>query len=268
MSKLFPVIRNVVFPNDSFTFCQVRWLPRWQHRRPGRVIAAEDYDENTDSKKKITDDSQEIFMESESIQRPDESIEAHNYGDITDIKKKKYQSNPKPMKESYEKIAWKQPKADKKVSEISTNQRISPHKAPLTISKSGQLEKVKTYVDMLETVIDEDGNFIYTKMKNKDTRIVSILTEIKSKREKEKNDLMLLEGKRLIKDALDAGCNLKYIIFSRPKEVEYLKPSLPKYGVSLYKMPYSEMQDWSGLTTTPGVMGKFSDQILLWCYFL
>ncbi|KAJ8951660.1 hypothetical protein NQ317_019733 [Molorchus minor] len=33
------------------------------------------------------------------------------------------------------------------------------------------------------------------------------------------------------------------------KELEYLKPFLPKNRGKIYKMPYSEMQTWSDLTT-------------------
>lgn len=83
------------------------------------------------------------------------------------------------------------------------------------------------------------------------------MTTVKSRKKKEKNDLILLEGKRLIKDALQNGCRLKYLIFSRKNEVEFLKPYLPKIGSLIYKMPYSEMQMWSDLTTCPGIMGKF-----------
>ncbi|CAG9862820.1 unnamed protein product [Phyllotreta striolata] len=126
---------------------------------------------------------------------------------------------------------------------------------PLTISKRSQAPKIT--LDMLETTIDEAGNFIYTKMKDQDTRVTSILTQIKSQNVRDKKDLILLEGKRLIKDALDANCKLEYILFSRFKEVEYLRPSLPKVGANLYKMPYKEIQMWSNLTTSPGIMGIF-----------
>lgn len=70
-------------------------------------------------------------------------------------------------------------------------------------------------------------------------------------------DLILLEGKRLIKDALITGCRMKYLIFSRMNEIEYLKPYLPKSGGNIFKMPYREMQMWSDLTTSPGIMGMY-----------
>ncbi|XP_057664220.1 rRNA methyltransferase 3, mitochondrial [Diorhabda carinulata] len=126
---------------------------------------------------------------------------------------------------------------------------------PLTISKRMPVSKV--IVDMLETTIDQNGNFIYTKMNNNDVRITKILTEIKSNKERDKKDLILLEGKRLIKDALDAKCKLEYLLFSRFDEVEFLRPSILKLGAKLYKMPYREIQMWSDLVTSPGVMGIF-----------
>lgn len=67
---------------------------------------------------------------------------------------------------------------------------------------------------------------------------------------------MLVEGKRLIKEALLSGCKLQYLLFSRLDDIEDMKNLLPKLGAKLYKMPYREMQAWSELTTTPGVMGN------------
>lgn len=72
---------------------------------------------------------------------------------------------------------------------------------------------------------------------------------------------MLLEGKRLIIDALTAGCKLEYLLFSRKQELEFLKPFLPKTGSKIYKMPYKEMTMWSNLTTSPGIIGKVSISI-------
>lgn len=81
------------------------------------------------------------------------------------------------------------------------------------------------------------------------------MVTVKSKKEKQKKDLVLLEGKRLIKEALTQNCKLKYLIFSRQNEIEYLKSDLPRSGCKIYKMPYKEIQMWSDLTTSPGIMG-------------
>lgn len=66
----------------------------------------------------------------------------------------------------------------------------------------------------------------------------------------------MLEGKRLIKDALNAKCALKTLIFSQKTDVEELQPYLPKSGAKLLKIPYKELKKYSNLTTSPGVIGK------------
>lgn len=80
--------------------------------------------------------------------------------------------------------------------------------------------------------------------------------QLKSVRLRDTNDLILLEGKRLIRDALESKCKLHSIIFSRKSLVDYLKPYLPRTGANIYKIPYKEIQMWSDLTTSPGIMGK------------
>lgn len=88
----------------------------------------------------------------------------------------------------------------------------------------------------------------------------TLLTTLKSRKLRDSNDLVLLEGKRLIRDALESKCQLHSVIFSRKELVEYLKPFLPKTGANIYKIPYSEIQMWSDLSTSPGIMGQ-SEQI-------
>lgn len=68
---------------------------------------------------------------------------------------------------------------------------------------------------------------------------------------------MLLEGKRLIKEALLKNLKLEYLLFSRKADIDFFKSTLPSTGAKLYKMPYNEMKLWSSLSTPPGVMGKF-----------
>ncbi|KAK5645438.1 hypothetical protein RI129_006738 [Pyrocoelia pectoralis] len=128
----------------------------------------------------------------------------------------------------------------------------SRKKPKYTITKSSS----KT-TDMLDTIIDSDGNLVFTKLKDNDSNVSQLLLTVKSRRQQIKKDLALLEGKRLIKEALEAKCSLKSLLFSRKSDIEFLKPYLPKSGAKLLKMPYNEIQLWSNLTTTPGVMGIF-----------
>ena len=80
------------------------------------------------------------------------------------------------------------------------------------------------------------------------------MIDIKTKKKREKNRQMLLEGFRLIEDAIQAGIVAKVIFFSRLSDV--LPLSLPK-EVKLYKIPYRTIQLWSNLITSPGIIGKY-----------
>lgn len=76
----------------------------------------------------------------------------------------------------------------------------------------------------------------------------------KSKNKKKKRSLIVLEGKRLIKDAIAAGYVPQKVFFSRVKDAADL--NLPNEGVELYKTSYKSISLWSDLTTSPGVLGE------------
>lgn len=84
----------------------------------------------------------------------------------------------------------------------------------------------------------------------------SLMIDVKTRNKREKNNSMLLEGFRLIKDAVEAGTKPKAIFFNRISEI--LPLSLSK-EVKLYKVPYRTIQLWSNLTTSPGIIGKHLD---------
>lgn len=79
---------------------------------------------------------------------------------------------------------------------------------------------------------------------------------VKSRKIRYKKEYILLEGKRLLRDALESGVKLKHLMFSRKSDLEYIRDLLPKNDVKLYKMAYHDMQMWSDLTTCPGIMGN------------
>lgn len=81
----------------------------------------------------------------------------------------------------------------------------------------------------------------------------SIMMNIKIRKFRAKQDQILLEGTRLIQDALEAGVHPDMLIFSKIDDVKDLP--LPD-DIKLYKVPYRSIQLWSSLTTSPGIMGK------------
>ncbi|XP_033336618.2 rRNA methyltransferase 3, mitochondrial [Megalopta genalis] len=89
-----------------------------------------------------------------------------------------------------------------------------------------------------------------------DPTITSLMTKIRSRKRREKNDKIILEGYRLIKDALEAGAQLEIILFNNQFDIDKLNRIIPD-DAQLYKVPYKTIQLWSTLTSPPGVMGIF-----------
>lgn len=73
--------------------------------------------------------------------------------------------------------------------------------------------------------------------------------------------MIMLEGKRLIKEALIANMEPLLILFSRKKllkglpfESSYIQPE----GTIIHHLNNSHMRTWSSLTTCPGIIGESS----------
>ena len=84
----------------------------------------------------------------------------------------------------------------------------------------------------------------------------SVMTIVKSRPFREKQGKILLEGRRLIADALKAGAVPKVFFVSR---LEYIKelPIEKLKGVSLIKVKFEDIKDWSDLVTPQGIMGQW-----------
>lgn len=81
------------------------------------------------------------------------------------------------------------------------------------------------------------------------------MIQIRSKKQRKKLNKILLEGTRLITDALEAGMIPESIIYSRVLDLKKLP--IPKENtIAKYKVPYRTIQLWSTLTTPSGLMGK------------
>ena len=76
----------------------------------------------------------------------------------------------------------------------------------------------------------------------------------KSRKERMKKRIILLEGHRLISDAILSGAEARCIYFS---QIDSLK-RLPVHETNavLYKVQYQHMKIWSDLETPPGIMGR------------
>ncbi|RZF42917.1 hypothetical protein LSTR_LSTR003633 [Laodelphax striatellus] len=81
---------------------------------------------------------------------------------------------------------------------------------------------------------------------------VTSINKTQARKQREKSGLIMLEGKRLIQDAISAGVIPVEIYFSRKKLVENLE--MPPGVVKLFQIPYKTIQTYSHLKTPPGIV--------------
>jgi len=100
---------------------------------------------------------------------------------------------------------------------------------------------------------------------NKENQTLKVLGKIlSSKRDRSNSDSVVLEGTRLICEAMKHGLTPSVIVFSREKLLWQL--GLDKKTASnckLYHLPYKNIKMWTDLSTCPGVMAAFSKQDIM-----
>lgn len=101
----------------------------------------------------------------------------------------------------------------------------------------------------------EDGS-AYIKLGENDNEFTLAMTELKSKKKRSSSDKILLEGRRLINDALASGLQVENIYFTQEENIQGLPLDNLQCGKPK-KVFYKKMKIWSDLTTCPGVMGVF-----------
>jgi len=77
---------------------------------------------------------------------------------------------------------------------------------------------------------------------------------VKSKSRRRQENMTLLEGKRLITDALLAGVKLKALFVSQRNDIQSLP--LPSKGYRLNWISYKHISKWTDVATSSGVLGK------------
>lgn len=110
--------------------------------------------------------------------------------------------------------------------------------------------------DPPELIIDDEVGFHYTKLQRNDLKFQQLMLLVKSKKHRNVKHQLLLEGRRLIIDAINCGLPLKYLIFSDIEQLKLVSKLAPK-DVTCYKVSEGDMSFWSTLTTCPGLMAIF-----------
>lgn len=145
-------VQKLIVSNLSIQ--QLRFYPRWSHRTPAKVLNSEDYERTEQKyleKKEITYSQTSNKNNLEDRINNSSYENRQNHHNVHEIEPSTTNLEDSDKEQIAYKINLKQSKR--------VNLRV-PNKS-----------KPKSTADMLETVIDKDGNYVYTKMQNKDLRI-------------------------------------------------------------------------------------------------
>ncbi|KAK6968192.1 rRNA methyltransferase 3 mitochondrial [Biomphalaria glabrata] len=96
----------------------------------------------------------------------------------------------------------------------------------------------------------------YEVLKEGDKRFGQIIMDLKSSKLGMVKEAVILEGHRLIKDAVALGAKMKSLYFCEASALE----SLPKeylQNITLYKVTFKDMKVWADTTTPSGLLGIF-----------
>ncbi|KAF5908214.1 rRNA methyltransferase 3, mitochondrial, partial [Clarias magur] len=107
------------------------------------------------------------------------------------------------------------------------------------------------------SVREQLGGLRFDKALPGDKRLAKMVSIARSTVFREQEGKVLLEGKRLISDALAAGASPQVLFFSRLERLRELP--LDKLGqASLVKVKFEDIKIWSDLVTPQGVIAIFS----------
>jgi len=87
-------------------------------------------------------------------------------------------------------------------------------------------------------------------------KLGSYMQMVKSSKARKANKKILLEGERLIGDALKSGLNAEALFCSKPELIDSL-PTQISSSTKVYQVNYNKIQLWSELSTSPGIIGIF-----------
>ena len=97
------------------------------------------------------------------------------------------------------------------------------------------------------------------KLKLNDKLLSNLMLMVKSKKRLEKGQQIVVEGKTLISEAVQAHFKLNYLLFSHSEKISDVLSVMGQSAgsVNFIKVPQQDLTFWSVLTTCPGVIGIF-----------
>lgn len=138
------------------------------------------------------------------------------------------------------------------------NRVPSTYKPPVRVVKKTRAERE----DQSRVIYDEELGLEYIRLGLNDPRLTTMLITARSKKRRDKDRQIIVEGRRLILEALEGKLQLKSIIFSQKENLAEMKEQVAKAlkrnkSSQIYKVPHHDLKTWSTLSTPPGVMAVF-----------
>ncbi|XP_055318686.1 rRNA methyltransferase 3, mitochondrial [Sitodiplosis mosellana] len=103
-------------------------------------------------------------------------------------------------------------------------------------------------------------NLTYIKLPFDHPEFPKLMLMLKSRKYRDNKKLLLVEGRRLTLEAIEAGLKIRYLLFSNVKQVETIRDSLEKAFIKqteIIRVPHNDLSTWSTLTTCPGLIAIF-----------
>lgn len=153
--------------------------------------------------------------------------------------------------------------APKKSKKPKTN-RTKEMKIPKTDVKSTKKEKIpkekrdRSFEQLKYT--DTKLDLTYVKLPFDHPEFQNLMLMLKSRKYRAQHELLLIEGRRLTLEAIEAGLKLKYLLFSHIKQIEMISESIGKACLNdteIIRVPHNDLSFWSTLTTCPGLITVF-----------
>ncbi|XP_060068487.1 rRNA methyltransferase 3, mitochondrial-like [Ylistrum balloti] len=127
------------------------------------------------------------------------------------------------------------------------------------LNKQTQQSYEKSFPKARDPVVERVQNFSgvkYTVLDSKDKKVGVLMRAARSKKLRENDRTILLEGSRLITDAFKAGGRPKSVYFKDFNALQQL-PKEYLEQVPVYKCDERQMNSWSDMTSTSDIMALF-----------
>lgn len=162
------------------------------------------------------------------------------------------------------------PRKSIKRTEAKPSNKAKQTKVINKVEKSTQKvdRKSKTFDEL--KYFDSELNLTYVKLPHDHTKLPKLMVMLKSRKYRENNELLAIEGRRLTTEAIQAGLKLKYLLFSNVQQLEALKHNLDTAisdKTTIIRVPHNDLTFWSTLTTCPGIIAIFyrpRDMNVIW----